>query len=349
MKRFIKTVGCVTALILIAGLFGLPFISSQTAIAQDKVFKWKLQSHLPTSSTSWEGAVLPVCKLLKERTKGRLIVEPYPAGSLVPWNEIFNALSRGMFQMGSASPGYFSNRVALGGIAVGLPYSFKTYAEATYFHKYLGFDDMIRKDCRKHGVYYSNLIVHPSEFACKKPVRNFEDFKGLKLRAIGSAQKVLAKAGAAASFIRGPEIYPSLASGVIDGAYWGAAQGASSMAFYEVAKYHLKPAITLAGTTVWLASQKAIDQLPEDMQQIFYQTLDEYGLQYTAAYEVRESLALAEAVKKHGVQVVWLTEEAQKKMTEIAMEIWDEEAKKGPECAEALKILKDFLKDLGYI
>jgi TRAP-type mannitol/chloroaromatic compound transport system substrate-binding protein len=336
--------GLLTAFLFVTGLMFAP-----GAVAKEKVIKWKLQSHLPTASTSWAGAVLPVCKLLKERTNGRLIVEPFPAGSLVPAMEIFNALSRGMFQMGSGSGAYFGNKVPLAKIAYGLPFSFKKYNEVVYFHRVLGFDKMIRDACRKFGVYYSNLVIHPAELALRKEVRNFEDFKGLKLRSAGSSQRFLSACGAAASYLPGPEIYPSLASGVVDGAHWGGTQGANSMAFWDVAKFHMKPAVQLAGSTVWLASQKAIDKLPKDIQEIFYRTLDEHALEYTAAYEIKEDLVLAKAVKEKGVKVVWLTEDAQKKMTQVAMTIWDKEAARAPENAKAVQMIKDFLKDLGYI
>ncbi|MFC1885963.1 TRAP transporter substrate-binding protein DctP, partial [Thermodesulfobacteriota bacterium] len=297
------------------------------------------------TATFW----VPVCKLLKERTNGRLIVEPFPAGALVPAKEIFNATSRGMIQMGSASGAYFRNKVPLAAIAYGLPFSFKKYNEVVYFHRILGFDKMIRDACGKFGVYYSNMTIHPAELALRRPVRTFEDFKGLKLRSAGSSQLFLSACGAAASYLPGPEIYPALATGVVEGAHWGGTQGADSMGFWDVAKYHMKPAIQLAGSTIWVASQKAIDKLPKDMQQIFYMTLDEHHLEYTAQYEIKEDLVLAKAVKEKGVKVTWLTEEAQKKMTKIAMETWDKEAAKAPENAKAVQIIKDFLKSLGYI
>ena len=107
MQKSVKLFGLLTAFLFVIGLMFTP-----TAVAKEKVIKWKLQSHLPTASTSWAGAVLPVCKLLKERTNGRLVIEPYPAGALVPAKEIFNALQRGMFQMGTGSGAY----IPLGGV-----------------------------------------------------------------------------------------------------------------------------------------------------------------------------------------------------------------------------------------
>jgi TRAP-type mannitol/chloroaromatic compound transport system substrate-binding protein len=237
----------------------------------------------------------------------------------------------------------------LAAIAYGLPFCFKKYNEVVYFHRVLGFDKMIRDACGKFGVYYSVMMHHPSELALRKPVKTFEDFKGLKLRSAGQLQIFLTKLGAAASYLPGPEIYPALASGIVDGAHWGGAQGADSMAFWDVCKYHMKPSLSLGGSTVWWASQKAIDKLPKDIQDTYYRTLDEHHLEYTAAYEIREDLTLAKAVREKGVKVVWIDQDSQKQMTRLAIEIWDKEAEKAPENAKAVQMIKDFLKDLGYI
>ena len=40
---------------------------------------------------------------------------------------------------------------------------------------------------------------------------------------------------------------------------------------------------------------------------------------------------------------------AREKITEIAMQMWDKEAEKGPKAAKALEMLKDYLKSLGHL
>ncbi|MBW2707576.1 MAG: twin-arginine translocation pathway signal protein [Deltaproteobacteria bacterium] len=253
---------------------------------------------------------------IKERTNGRLILEPFAAGSLVPAKEIFNAVKRGMIQMGTISPAYVRDQIEVAGIAAGLPYAFKNVWEAAYYHKWLGFEKIIQAEAAEHGVFYSTDKVYPTELA---------------------------------SYLPGPEVYPSLASGVVDGAHWGAAQGAYSMKLYDVCKYHLLPGLNIAGTDAWVVNQKAIDKLPEDIQAIFYNALEEQFWKRTNQYIYLEAIVLAKAVKEKGVEVITLPAEDQKKMTEIAMKMWDKEGEKGPDAAKALKILKDFLKSLGHL
>ncbi|MBW2178657.1 MAG: TRAP transporter substrate-binding protein DctP [Deltaproteobacteria bacterium] len=278
-----------------------------------------------------------------------MILEPYASGSLVPSKEIFNAVKRGMIQMGTISPAYIRDQVEVAGIAAGLPFAFKSVWEAAYFHKWLGFEKMIQEATAKHGVYYSTDKVYPTELVLKKEVNSLADFKGLKLRSSGVLQVFLSSLGAAASYLPGSEVYPALASGVIDGAHWGAAQGAYSMKLYDVCKYHLLPGLNIAGTDAFVVNQKAIAKLPKDIQEIFYWCLEEEFWKRTNQYIYLEAIVLAKAVKEKGVTIVKLPPEEQKKITEIAMDMWEKEGQKGPEAAKALQMLKDYLKSLGHL
>jgi TRAP-type mannitol/chloroaromatic compound transport system substrate-binding protein len=324
-------------------------VGLQPSYSAEKVIKWKCQSHWPTASSSYKDSLLRLVENIKARTNGRLIIEPFAAESLVPSPEIFNAVKRGMIEMATASPGYFRDQVPLAGIASGLPFAFREVWECAYFHKGLGFEQMMRDACAPHGVYLSTDKVYPTEMVSKKPIEKMADFKGLKVRSSGVLANFLTALGGAGSYIPGPEIYPGLASGVIDAAHWGAVQGAASMGFYDVCKYHLKPGLNIASTDVWLINQKALDSLPADIREILLWSLEEQFWFRTNQYEYLEAITLAKVQKEKGVKVVVLPPEEQKKITEVAVKIWDEEAKKSPECGKAVEMLKDFLKSLGYL
>lgn len=321
--------------------------SVSNAVAADNVIKWKMQTHWPASSSSYAGSAQVLVDKLKERTNGRLQIELFPAGALVPAKELFNAAKRGMIQIVATSSAYPRDQVPLMDVASGLPMNFRNVWECIYYNKWLGFDDMVKEAFAKHGLYYSADKVYPTELSLKKPVRSIADFKGLKLRSSGILQTYLTSLGAAASYLPGSEIYAALSSGVVDGAHWGAVQGSDSMGFYEVNKYHLRPALNIAQTDIWLINQKALDQLPQDIQDIVKATLDEHFWLRTNQYQYLEEITLAKVQKEKGVQLITLGDEDVKKMKEAALATWDEVAKRSPECAKAVQMLKDFQASLG--
>lgn len=324
-------------------------LTATPAAAQDDTVTWKVQSHWPGSSSSYTDSLGRLKRIIEERSDGRLKLQLFESGALFKAQETFNAVSRGILEMGTISPAYAQDKMSLAGIASGLPFAFRNVWEAAYFHRALGFEDMLREEAAAHGVYYSTDKVYPTEMVVKEPIENWDDFSSLKIRSSGALQKFLTEAGAAASYIPGGELYSALDSGIVDGAHWGAAQGAYSMGLYEVAKYHVQPALNIAGTDAIIVSQKALDKLPEDLQNIVKQALDEQFWFRTNEYLFKERVTLAKAIAEEGVTVNTLPEDVQNRLVGTAQKMWDEEGKRSDNAAKALAMLKDFLGQLGYL
>lgn len=342
LRKKLGTVAAAVALATSATL--IPSVASAA-----ETTTWRVQSHWPGASSSYKDSLVRLKDTLEERSDGRLQLQLFEAGSLFSAQETFNAVSRGILDMGTISPSYAQNKISLAGIASGLPFAFRNVWEAAYFHQAMGFEEMLRAEAAEHNVYWATDKVYPTEMVIKRPVNSMEDFKGLKIRSSGSLQTFLTDAGATASYIPGGELYSALDAGIVDGAHWGASQGADSMALYEVAKYHVKPALNIAGTDVFIVSQRSMDKLPEDLQLIVKQALDEQFWFRTNEYQYQERVTLANAVKEKGVQVNTLPEDVQAQLTQAAMKQWDKEGERSDNTKKALSMLKEFLGELGYL
>lgn len=327
-------------------------LAATPAMAQDdseETWTWKVQSHWPSSSSSYTDSLERLKRVLEERTDGRLKLKLHEAGSLFDAKETFDAVSRGVVEMGTISPQYAQDKISLAGIASGLPFAFRDVWEAAYFHKNLGFEEMLREEAAEHDVYWSTDKVYPTEMVVKEPIENWEDFEELKIRSSGALQSFLTEAGAAASYVPGSELYSALDSGVVDGAHWGAAQGAHSMGLYEIAKHHVRPALNIAGTDVIIVSQKAMKKLPDEMQKVVRNTLDEQFWVRTNEYQYKERLTLAKAQKELDVKINKLPKDVQEKLMETAQELWEKEGERSDKAEKALGMMKDYLKELGHI
>ena len=233
------------------------------AKAADSVV-WKVQSHWPKASASYGDSLEVIAAELEANTGGRFKLQLFGAGEFAKGGEIFNIVRRGVVEMGTISPGYIQGEAPTAGLALGVPGTFREPWEFSHFLKNMGFEAMFNEDLAQHGVVSRAEKVYPTELVVSKPIESVEDFAKLKIRSSGSYLKYLEAAGASTQYIAGPELYQSLASGVVDGAHWGAAQGAKSMSLWEVAKYHMKPTMGLAMDTL-IMNQGAIDALPEDL------------------------------------------------------------------------------------
>lgn len=332
------------SLAVVTGLALLP----DTAAADD-VITWRLQTHNPRASWTYEHDTVALAEKVKERTNGRLQIQVYEAGTLFSATEIFAAVQRGIIPMGTVTPGYILNRSELAAIAFGLPGSFENVWEAAHFFFNTGFEQAFREDLlTKHGVYWATSVFFPTEVVLKKPVESMDQFRSTKIRSSGSLQKFLTDAGASAPMIAGEEIYQALSSGVVDGAHWGAVTGAASLNLYEVAKYHVKPSISVAANG-FIINKKAMDSLPPDIRAILVQTLNEHVWQTTAHNEIGETALLRQMQEKQGVQVVEFPPEVRSALRKAALKSWEEEAKKGSKAAQQIEKMKELLTELGHI
>ena len=80
----VKVILRICLLFSLALCMALVPLTNNSSYAADKVIKWKVQSHWPVASPSYKGSLLVLVERIKKRTNGRLILEPYPAGALVP-------------------------------------------------------------------------------------------------------------------------------------------------------------------------------------------------------------------------------------------------------------------------
>ena len=345
MKRKVKIVSiCVSVLFFVAAFV----VIDGQAIAADKVITWRCQASISPASPTYKESVVRVADKIKEGTNGRLIIEHFSAGALLPNKEIFPAVKRGMIEMGYATPSYWKTDLPLA-LVCALPYAFTNYWEVMYYHKILGFEKMLAAEVSKHGILYWGDHAIPVEIVTKEPIRTFDEFKGKKIRTYGQFGKFFNAIGAQAVSAPGPEIYTGLATGVFQGAHWGAAVGAESLALYEVCKYHMKPSISLGTEEGWYVNKKAFDKLPVDIQQVVSKVLEEQFWVRSSEYAYNEAKVIGMVQEKKGVQVVTLSAEDQKKMATVAVQIWDEIAKVSDDNKKAIDMLKKFLKDIGRL
>ena len=291
--------------------------------ATGKVIKWRFQSHWPAGSASFKPLKDFFEQKLTKLTDGRLQITLYPAAALVPTKELFDSSRKGTVDGGTGSPAYWMTIIPIAGVAGNCPMTFREAWEGLYFHYVLGFEDMLKEAHAKHNLFFYTEKIYPTAMIGKKPIRKIEDFKGYKIRSSGAIADMLKELGAAG--------------------------GALTMKFCEVAKYYIQPNLAMAGTDVIIINKDAFNSLPKDLQTTLDLALKERVWHRTHEYIMDEVDALNTMKRDYKVTVSTLSPEDQKKMMTVAMKQWDKVAAKDAPSAKAVSMLKDFLKKLGHI
>lgn len=317
-----------------------------TASAQSTV-TWKVQAHWPKASASFKDSLEWFATELAARTGGRFKMQLFGAGELAKGGEIYNIVRKGVVEMGTISPAYILGEAEAMGLAYGVPGTLREPWEMAHYLKNMGGEALVNEQLMPKGVIMRSEKVYPTELVVKTRVETLEEFKKLKLRSAGNLLDYLAAAGASPTHVAGPELYQALATGVVDGAHWGATQGALSMKLWEVARYHMRPPLGI-NTDAYIFSKAAVDKLPADLRLNLMSLAEERFFSRTAEYSHKEAIALTKGRGTMKVEVVQFPAAVEAKFAEASKAILAKEIALGPLAAKGGAQLTTLMKDLGY-
>ncbi len=268
-RKFFAAVG--------AALAAGAVLAAAPAMAQQKEFKWKLQSANP-SGTPHDVLLKTLATNVDKMSAGRLKIEIMPSGAVVNPNEILDAVNKGLVDAGqwwthyaigkNPAGGLFS--APLGGSASGLD-------QNTHIAWYLkgGGRDLYIEYYTKH----LRADVMPFLYApdgpealgwFKKPITSVNDFKSMRFRiSSGLPSQVLKELGGVPMNLAAAELIPAAERGIIDGVEWINPANDIKVGLQDVFKFYsiqgLHQAIDIADVMI---NGKKWRELPPDLQAI---------------------------------------------------------------------------------
>jgi len=192
MKRrdFLKKAGMGTAAVVASTAVNAP------AVLAKKSYRWKMVTTWPPKLPVLQEGCERLAKRIGEVSDGRLQIQVFAAGELVPALGIFDAVSQGTVEVGSGASYYWAGKAPAAQWFAAVPFGLNAQGLAAWFH---GGDGLKLWE----EVYAPfNLIPRPGGSTgvqmggwFNKKINSIKDFKGLKMRIPGLGGKVLSKAG----------------------------------------------------------------------------------------------------------------------------------------------------------
>ena len=173
-----------------------------------------------------------------------------------------------------------------------------------------------------------NWMRPPVEYGSNVEVRTFEDFQGLKIRSVPSADSIalLEAMGANPTSIAYNEVYLSLQTGVVE-ATIATLDAVYTMKFYEVIDYLLKIDAGFVNFSCWINETK-YQSLTEAQQEILTRTCVEVGEWYSE--EIDKMLdGYIEEMEAAGVEVITYDETERAKFSDVAKQMALEKEESG--------------------
>jgi TRAP-type mannitol/chloroaromatic compound transport system substrate-binding protein len=345
MKRrdFLKKAGVGTAAAVATTAVNAP------AILAKKTYRWKMVTTWPPKLPVLQEGCERLAKRIGEVSDGRLQIQVFAAGELVPALGIFDAVSQGTVEVGSGASYYWAGKAPAAQWFAAVPFGLNAQGLAAWFH---GGDGLKLWE----EVYAPfNLIPRPGGSTgvqmggwFNKKINSIKDYKGLKMRIPGLGGKVVAKAGGTVVLLPGGEIFTSLDRGVIDATEWVGPLHDLRMGFYQAAKYYYYPGWHEPGTYLeYFFNKKAYESLPKDLQHIIDVTCMENEHWVLSQFDARNGAALQELITKHKVQLIKFPDEVLNDLRKLADEVVAEEAAKDAMSTKVNNAFKKFQKVVG--
>ena len=344
MKKFF-TIALAVAVMAITLMVGVGDVQ-----AEQKVYKWDMTYPLYRGTWDWEILEKWVAHL-KAASGGRIDITPHAGGEIMPVMETFDAVSSGTLKIDFSYGPYWIGKLPMAIYASGLPpFTLPRWEHYKVLYYELGLEKLIRKAYAKHNIMFvAAMPTNNAVMLGKFPVRKAADLKGKKFRATGLYAEVLNAAGASATYFPWGEIYGALEKGTIDGVIAGPLSSQADSGFHEPTKYFLETPITPVDAWSLHVNMDAWKALPEDLQKLFVESSSYAADLFTGSYFVHDVQWRKKIVEKHGHTVTSLPEAEQRKMSQYSLAVLDKYSKKDPIFAEATKILKTYMKDLGLL
>jgi len=308
------------------------------AIAEEApTIKWRLTASYPKSLDTLFGAVNTIARVTSELTDGKLELQPFAAGEIVPGLQVLDAVSNGTVEAGFTYMGYYIGKNSASIFDASLPFGLTPRMHAAWLN-FGGGRALMDELYDSFGVVAITAGNTGGQMFgwFRKELKTPKDFEGLKMRTAGFGGKVMAKLGVVPQQIAGGDIYPALERGTIDACEWVGPYDDEKLGFNKVAKYYYTPGVMeLEATNQLMIGKKPWATLPPRYQAALRAAGAVANQEMLASYDAKNAEAIARLVAA-GTQLSVLPEEIIKALRVALEQVLDEEAAQSPQFKKIL-------------
>ncbi len=310
-------------------VLALSALTSRAAFATSPI-EIKAVAFLPTTAHETK-FFLEFIEEVQKRTQGRLKIKFLGGPEVISGFEMVDALESGVVQMAMVATSYLEKKAPI----IGSNYLIDSLAGK----RKSGFYDMMaeiiesKAELRFLGEINPNAAMHMfTNFPVKNPRT---DFKGKKIRTIGTYDKFIEGLGAVGVVVPRMDVYPGMERGVING-FFAMSLQILEFGLVDVVKYVVQPQLYWGGCSVTL-NLGAWKKLPKDIQKIVQDTLIEKNQKWAPFFDKMDVDAV-EKLKEKGIKEIKFSPEDEKWFVNLAItKEWEDVVKQDPVNADKVK------------
>lgn len=292
---------------------------------------WRLVSTFPRSLDTIFGAAETLSNRVSELTDGRFTIRVFPAGEMVPFDQVLESVQKGTVEMGHAASYYFTGLNPALAFDCTVPFGMSARQYNAWFYYGEG------KDLLRSLFADFNIINFPGGNTgvqmggwFRRQISTVSDLGGLTMRIPGMGGRVMDRLGVTAQVLAGGDIYPALERGVIDATEWSGPYDDEKLGFYKVAPYYYYPGWWEPGPNLsFYINADKWAELPSDYQAALASAAAEANVDMMSDYDAKNPPAL-ERLLSNGVELRRFSDEIMQAAFTASNELLQEEAAADP-------------------
>jgi TRAP-type mannitol/chloroaromatic compound transport system substrate-binding protein len=313
--------------------------------AQDSL-TWRMVTTWPKNAPGVGVNAQRLADSIGAMSGGRLTVELYAAGELVPAFECLDAVQQSVAEMAHSAPFFWLGKSEALSYFGSIPFGLMT-SEIMGWLYFGGGMEFWQEAMAEFGV--KPLFAGSSSVSAggwfRKEINGLDDLKGLKFRIAGLGAEVVRRLGATPVLTPPSEVFPAMAAGTVDAAEFIGPWNDETFGLFRVAKYYYLPGWHEVGPTAeLLINRQAWDSLPADLQAVVEHAAMASAMQYHADYYFHNVMALQPLVDKYDVELRAFPDDVAEALGRVSLEVLEELGDKTPLTRKIHESYRPFLE-----
>ncbi|GIV60531.1 MAG: ABC transporter substrate-binding protein [Rhodothermaceae bacterium] len=288
---------------------------------------WRLVSSFPRSLDTIFGAAEVLAERVRALTEDRFRIRVYPAGEIVPFDQVLESVQKGTVQMGHAASYYFIGKNPALAFDCTVPFGLtaRQYNAWLYHGDGLSLTRALFADFNVLNFPGGNTGVQMGGWF-RREINSLRDLRGLKMRIPGLGGRVMDRLGVTVQVLAGGDIYPALERGAIDATEWVGPYDDEKLGFHEVARYYYYPGWWEPGPALtFYVNRQAWEGLPGDYRHALEAAAAEANVNMLASYDAKNPPALRRLLEQ-GVQLRRFPDDVMQAAYQEAVDLMEEQA-----------------------
>ena len=275
------------------------------ATAQTSVKTWRMVTSWPRNLPGPGTSATRLAQRIKLMSGGRLDVQVFAAGEIVPAFGVLDAVGNGTVEMGHTASLFWQGKEPAAAFFTGIPFGLTPPEHLAFIREGGGqalWDRLYERFSVKPFLGGNTGLSMGGWF--RREIGSLADVKGLKIRMVGLGAEVFSRMGATAIAIPPGDIYSALERGTVDGAEFTSPGSDIQLGLWKAAPFYYAPGFNKPnGSSECLINKALYDGLDSEMMAILAECCAAEAAIAVAEMDRLNMEALAVMVGQHGVKL----------------------------------------------